>query len=118
MALFSVNGTALPEPKTVEPEIYDITSENTKRNQSGTLLYDYVATKRKFSVTWPPMSAAELASLIQAVPHGTFTLTFFDMATGTTQTGTFYRGDRKGSLYVYNSKSKRYENISMNFIEV
>lgn len=109
----------LPNPQTMEFQVYDVDADGTGRNQRGLLFRDRVAVKRKLVCTWPPMKWDKLSALMQACTDQFFTLQYPDGMTGTVQSMTCYVGDRSVPVAWIDTVNNEilYENLSMNFIE-
>ncbi|MHB1654124.1 MAG: DUF6711 family protein [Desulfitobacteriaceae bacterium] len=115
MATLTANGTALPEPAKLVNNVYMI--GDSKRNAAGTMNLQYIANKRKYSVQWGTMTAAQLYGMISLIKSSTpqFTLTILDPSvSGGSYTGTFYAGD----LAYDDVKIDAYSNVTFNNIKV
>lgn len=77
-----------------------------------------IARKRKLSLSWTGVSFAVASEILQAVNDETFRVTYMDALTNTTQTRTFYVGDRTAPVYSYQENYQWYSNVSFNIIEV
>lgn len=118
-AVLEIDSTDITNPQSLQVDIQDIDGESTGRNQLGELVRDRVATKRKVSCTWGPLSGTDMSTLLSAVSAVSFSLTYPDPLTGSTRTGTFYVGDRSIPAYRQNSDDTiLWESLSMNFVEV
>jgi len=94
VATITVNGTNVPEASKITNSIYMI--GDSKRNAAGTMNLQYIANKRKYTVEWGTMTAAQLSSMIALVKSSTpqFTATILDPGvSGGSYTGQFYAGD-------------------------
>lgn len=107
----------LPNPSELQYERYDVDADGTGRNQSGTMFRDRVAIKRKITCKWPPMEAAEMAVLLQAVSDQFFILRFPDAYQGEYSTMNCYVGDRAAPAYKLVDGKWLWTELSMNFIE-
>ena len=117
-----LNGVSLPMPAHNGAifSVQDIDSAETGRNQDGTLMRERVATKVKWQLTFPPLSRAMLASLLNSdIKNPTFSFTYPNpySATGTI-TKTCYVGDRTAPMYSMASGMPMWENVSFNVIEI
>lgn len=118
--MLKVNGAYIEDPMTMEWGLQDLDSEDgSGRNQSGTMLRDRKAKKRKLTCTYPPMDIDRMATLLQAVDDVFFTLEYLDAHDGTRRSGTFYVGDRTTPLLFKDRFTKKWmwNTLSMNFIE-
>ena len=116
MALLQINGVDIATPKSLEVSINDIDGES-NRNAAGDMCRDRIATKRKLTCEWPPLSNADCSVLLTAVKDVFFTVTYPDPATGGLQTKTFYVGDRTMPVYSYINGIIKWKGLKMNFIE-
>jgi len=69
---------------------------DSKRNAAGTMNMQYIANKRKYTVEWGTMTAAQLYAMISLIKSSTpqFSATILDPgASGGSYTGNFYAGD-------------------------
>lgn len=110
----------LPTPETVNWSINDLDSENgSGRADEGTMFRDRVAVKRKLEVSWPPLSKADMSSLLKAVEDIFFTLSYPDAYTGAMRSMTCYVGDRSVPMLRYDEGTGDWVwgNVSINFIE-
>ena len=115
------NGTSvwLPDPKRggLSISIQDLDASTTGRNQKGELFRDRVAVKRKISYSAPPLSRAEMSSLLQAITDQFFTLQYPDPQTGSTKSITVYCGDRTAPMYSCIDGVYKWEGLTVDFIE-
>ena len=68
-------------------------------------------------VSWPPMKAAPMSTLLQAVDDVFFDVSYPDAMTGTTRKMTAYVGDRTAPMYSLIDGAYQWNGLSMNFIE-
>lgn len=116
MALLNINGVDVKTPSKFQVDVSDIDGETT-RNAKGELVRDRIAVKRKLNCTFPPMTQAEMSTLLNAVSDIFFTVTYLDPMSGV-QTKTMYVGDRSAPMFRYGTGSNvMWESLSMNFIE-
>lgn len=109
----------LPDPKRggLSISIQDLDASTTGRNQKGQLFRDRVAVKRKISYSAPPLSKAEMSSLLQAITDQFFTLEYPDPQTGTRKSITVYCGDRTAPMYSCIDGVYKWEGLTVDFIE-
>lgn len=108
---------SLKDPASMTWGLSDIDADSTGRNQSGDLYRDRVATKRKLTLEWPPLSMAECSTLLNAVDDVFFTVSYPDAKSGTQRSMTAYVGDRTSPMYSLINGVWLWESLSMNFIE-
>jgi hypothetical protein len=114
MALIQINGVDLLTPSKLSVTISDLDGE-TNRNAKGELVRDRIAVKRKLSLQYPPLTTAQISSVLSKVTSVYFTCSFLDPLVGGTYSGTFYVGDRTTPLY--NANMGLWESMTMDFIE-
>lgn len=108
----------LPTPSELKWTISDLDSDNSGRNQSGSLFRDRIAVKRKVECSWLPMDSAKMSVLLSAVTDPFFELTYPDALTGANRTMTCYVGDRSAPVMRPNDDGTwLWGEMSMNFIE-
>ena len=107
----------LPDPSEYSWGIQDVDADGTGRNQNGELFRDRVGIKRKLTLSWPPMKAAPMSTLLQAVDDVIFDVSYPDAMTGTTRKMTAYVGDRTDPMYSLIDVVYQWNGLSMNFIE-
>lgn len=118
-----INGTQVATPSAFELQYQDVHSSASGRTANGNAIIYVIGTKRKLKVTFPPMTASELSTLMGVIETSgnTFTVSFADATTGASGSGTFYKGDRNVSLAWWDISAngkKMWNNLSTSFIEV
>lgn len=117
MSLISINGTALPTPSGLIVDTDDIT--NAERNASGTMIIELIATKRKLELTWANIKNSDMITVRGLIESNvTMSATYIDPNTGTTRTGTFYKGDRSAGLLRYWYGEVYWKDFKFNLIEL
>ena len=114
-----LNGETIETPAKIEWSLQDLSSDSSGRTiDDGTMHKDRLAQKRKLTCTWPPMSWAQAALLLQKVSTNTFfAITYPDMLSGQEETRTFYVGDRKASTLFCKDGDQWVNGIAFDFIE-
>lgn len=112
MALLKINAVDVADPKSLQIDIMDLDG-TTNRNAKGELVRDRIAVKRKISLEWPPLTPAQISTLLKAVQNVFFSCTYPDPMEGNDQTKTFYVGDRSAPMF----KKGLWESLKMDFIE-
>ncbi len=64
--MLKINGVAIATPKVYEVTISDLDGES-NRNANGDLVRDRIAVKRKLTLEWPPLTQAQISTLLNAV---------------------------------------------------
>lgn len=114
--MLKINGTKIKAPQTMSVALEDIDATAT-RNVLGELTRDRVATKRKLTCTWGPLTNSEISILLKAVKDEFFTVSFPDPQEGKVITKTMYVGSRTAPIYTWHKGVPQWTSLSMNFIE-
>ena len=114
------NYQKVPTPQTYGWSLEDLDSEEGtgRNNATGEMFRDRVATKRKLSFTWPPLSISETSRLLKALnPDGTgqvfISVKYLDAREGDYLTKTFYAGPQSANC----GHRARWLGITANLIE-
>lgn len=117
-----LDGDNLPEPAKGGAvfSVQDIDSSETGRNQNGDMMRERVATKVKWQLTFPPLSRAMLAKLLNSdIKNTTFEFTYPDPYSATEMvTKECYVGDRTAPMYSMVDGMPMWENISFAVVEM
>jgi hypothetical protein len=113
--MIKINTVLMPYPKSFKVDISDIDGE-TNRNAKGDTIRDRIAVKRKLSCEWPPLTQAQISTLLNAVATTTFLVEYPDPITATT-TKTFLVRDKSAPLLTYIGGVPMWESLSMELIE-
>lgn len=110
-----VDGVKVPTPQTYSWNLEDLDSdEGTGRNNAtGEMFRDRVATKRKLSFTWPPLSITDTSSLLKALAPVFISVRYLDAEEGDYVTKTFYAGPKSANC----GHRARWLGITANLIE-
>lgn len=105
----------VPTPQTYGWSIEDLDSEEGtgRNNADGEMFRDRIATKRKLSYTWPPLSISETSRLLKALEPEFISATYLDAREGTYLTKIFYAGPQSANC----GHRSRWLGISANLIE-
>lgn len=95
----------------------DISSGEAGRTASGKMYKCLVTSKRKLSLSFDGVTAAQASAILQAFNREYFKLRYPDAMQGGNLTRTFYIGDRSAPVYMYTSGKKIYQNVSFDVIE-
>ena len=114
--MFKVNNTDLPTPKTITYSFNKLWSQNTGRLDNGYFVGDLIAIKKKYEVTFPPLSTAELATVRNAV-NADFATVEITNAEGGTDTVTAYFGDVDVESYSWHNGINYAINAKVSIIE-
>ena len=116
MAILTINGVDVKDPKQLQVEIQDIDKES-DRNANGTMIRTRVAIKRKVSLEWGPLSNSEISRILTAVEDVFFSARYPDPKIGGYTSKTFYVGDRTAPVLKVVNGVTRWEGLKMNLIE-
>ena len=96
--------------------IQDIDAKAT-RDAHGLLHRDRVATKRKLTLAFGPLSVSECSTILAAVQKEFFNVEFLDPQDGKMRSGTFYVGDRTTPVYSFVDGFPVWKGLSFDLIE-
>lgn len=114
--MLKVNGIQIADPMEMKVDISDLDGE-TNRNARGDLIRDRIAVKRKISLEFPPLTAAQMSQLLSLIQDVFFDVTYPDPQTGANRTATFYVGDRSAPALYYRNGQVMWRGVSFNFVE-
>ncbi|PAY53506.1 DUF6711 family protein [Ligilactobacillus salivarius] len=107
MYYLKINGTKVKAPKEMTVLIQDIDAKAT-RDATGLLHRDRVATKRKITASWTPLTIQECKEILDAVQPQFFKCEYLDPMDGTINTRTFYVGDRTAPVLSFNNETQEH----------
>ena len=116
--LLKVNGTFIPDPSSLQWGLQSVSRSDAGRDQKGKMHVELQTRKRKIELSWSGVDFATAAEILQAVNPETFEVTYLDALTNSTQTRTFYVGDRTAPVHSYVENQRWYTTVSFNIIEV
>lgn len=116
--LIKINGRYIPDPSSLQWGLQSVSRSDAGRDQKGKMHVELQTRKRKLELSWSGIGFAETAEVLQAVNDETFRVTYLDALTNTTQTRTFYVGDRSAPVHSYSDGQRWYTTLSFNIIEV
>lgn len=111
-----IGSATLPTPKDVKYSSNKLWSQNTGRLDSGYFVGDLIAVKKKYDVTFPPLSTSELAT-VRAAVNADFATVQITNAEGSTDTVTAYFGDLSVESYSWHNGLKYAINATVSIIE-
>ena len=121
MATIKIGSTNMPEPTELVVKISDLDSSQTGRNQSGYMFRDRIrggsTAPRTISITFPPLTGAQVKTILTAVSPSSVSVKYPDPYTGTTRTGTFYVGDRSVPVHSVSNGTVYWDGFSFDLIE-
>ncbi|MCD8086776.1 MAG: hypothetical protein LUF28_10795 [Clostridiales bacterium] len=116
----TIGGVAMPTPAleglTITRE--KIWSADAGRTSSGKMVGTIVAIKTKLSITWPPLTMEEVATIEEAVSSSNsfVSMSYTDM-TGSTVTKTVYFGTPSYTVYSYAEGVQWVKDVTVDGIE-
>ena len=114
--MLKIGNTDLPTPKSVQYSQNKIWSQNTGRLDNGYFVGDLIATKKKYEVTFPPLTTSQLATVRVAV-NADFATVQITNAEGGTDTVSAYFGDVTVEAYSWHNGLQYAMNTSISIIE-
>lgn len=105
----------VPTPQTYGWSVEDLDSEEGtgRNNATGEMFRDRVATKRKLSFTWPPLSISETSRLLKSLKPEFISVKYLDAEEGDYIIKTFYAGPKSANC----GHRGRWLGIAANLIE-
>ena len=121
MGLF-INGTQVAEPAKGGVVITEgpVWSENTGRDvNSGKMIGDIVAWKKTVAVTWPPLTFAQVNTIIQQIKAGGafFKIKYNDSSASSLKEITVYSSNLSRTIESISAAYKRQTGVTVSFIE-
>ena len=114
--MLKIGTTTLPTPKSVNYSQNKLWSQNTGRLDSGYFVGDLICIKKKYEVTFPPLSTTDLAT-VRAAINTDFATVEITNAEGGTDTVSAYFGDLTVEAYSWHNGLKYALNASVSIIE-
>lgn len=116
--MFKIDGTDLPTPQNVLYSHNKLWSKNTGRLDNGYFVGDYIGTKKKYEITFPPLTTSQLATVTTAVtPSDGFAAVKITNAEGSTDEVSAYFGDLTVESYSWHNGIKYAINAKVSIIE-
>jgi hypothetical protein len=113
--LLKINGTTVPNVKEYKPLRAKLWG-NAERTMSGELQADFVGVFPKIQVTFAPMGASDLATIIGMLDEPFFTLTWHDAKTGSLKSAQYYASDYDTPLL--DKDKELYNDFSVSLVPV
>jgi len=113
--MIKIDGRNIPTPSDYSVGIQDLSKA--ERNARGDMIIERIATKRKIELAWKHLSKQDLQLVMNAVSPVFFKVEYLDPQTNSTQTKTFYSGDRNVGALDYINGEIRWKDIKFNVIE-
>lgn len=116
--MLKINNTVLPTPANVVYSENKIWSQNTGRLDNGFFVGDLIAIKRKYEITFPPLTESQLATVRTAFNDEFAQVTITDMGSGTDAVlSSCYFGDLNVEAYSWHNGIKYAKNATISIIE-
>jgi hypothetical protein len=113
--LLKINGTTVPNIKEYKPLRAKLWG-NAERTMAGELQADFVGIFPKIEVTFSPMGASDLATIITMLDTPFFTLTWYDAKTQGLKSAQYYASDYETPLLDKNREL--YDEFSVSLVPV
>lgn len=114
--MLKIGNTDLPTPKSVNYSQNKIWSQNTGRLDNGYFVGELIAVKKKYEVTFPPLSTSDLAT-VRAAVNADFATVKITNAEGGTDEVTAYFGDLTVESYSWHNGLRYAINATVSIIE-
>jgi hypothetical protein len=114
--MLKIGTTDLPTPKSVTYSHNKLWSQNTGRLDSGYFVGDLIGIKKKYQVTFPALTPAELAT-VRAAVNADFATVQITNAEGGTDTVSAYFGDVTVESYSWHNGINYAINAAVSIIE-
>lgn len=114
--MLRIDSTDLPTPKSVTYTQNKLWSQNTGRLDSGYFVGDLIAIKKKYQVTFPALTPAELET-VRAAVNADFATVKITNAEGGTDTVSAYFGDVTVESYSWRNGINYAVNAAVSIIE-
>lgn len=114
--MLKIGNTDLPTPKGVNYSQNKIWSQNTGRLDNGYFVGELIGVKKKYEVTFPPLSTSQLAT-VRAAVNSDFATVQITNAEGGTDTVTAYFGDLTVESYSWRNGLRYAINATVSIIE-
>lgn len=115
MAIIWINGVEMITPTDLQVGIFDISKA--ERNSLGDMIIERVNTKRKLFLTYSFLTEDQAATILRQIAPTFYNVTYIDPQLKTTETGSFYCGDRNIGWVDYQNGVPRYRDLTFNLIE-
>ena len=114
--MLQIGSTTLPVPKSVIYSQNKLWSANTGRLDSGYFVGDLIGIKKKYEVTFPPLTTTQL-STVRAAINTDFASVTITNAEGGTDSVTAYFGDLTVESYSWHNGIQYAINATVSIIE-
>ena len=114
--MLKIGNTVLPTPKGVVYSDNKLWSQNTGRLDSGYFVGELVAIKKKYEVTFPPLTTSDLETVKSAI-NDQFATVQITNAQGGTDTVDAYFGDITVEAYSWHNGIQYAINATVSIIE-
>lgn len=114
---FAVNGTAIPDPTAFSGADSSLDTLG-KRDATGTLHRNMVATKKPTKIEWDNIAWDTMNTILNLVTADRFSFTYPDPTYGGLRTMTAYCGDRSWDVKLVMSTGEYVGKLSFSVIEI
>ena len=120
MNILKINDRAIVNPIALTWEESDLdSSEGSGRNMLGEVLRDRITTKRKISVSFPPLNDTQMSELLEAMSPLFFSLEYPDPKLGIRHSIVVYVSDCSVPVYMFDKTLNQWlwQGMAVDFIE-
>lgn len=120
MEILKINGNVVCNPSALQWQEANIDSdEGTGRNQQGDMFIDRIGSKRKVSVSFPPMDDESMSKLLNAIEDTFFDIEYPDPKLGKRNTIKVYINDKTVPIYGFDKDKKMWlwQGVSLEMVE-
>lgn len=120
MEILKINNQSIVNPIALTwQEAFIDSSDGTGTNQYGDTFKDRLTSKRKLSVSFPPLNDTQMSSLLHAIDPVFFDIEYPDPKLGKRNTMKVYVEDRSVPVYMFDKTLKQWiwQGMSIDFIE-
>ena len=115
--MLKINSTELPAPKDVDYSYNKLWSQNTGRLDSGFFVGELIAIKRKFEITFPPLTTTQLTTVRTAFNDEFAQVTITDLDGTDIVLSSCYFGDVTVRAYSWHNGIKYAIDAKVSIIE-
>lgn len=120
MEILKINGTTICNPNALQWQEANIDGDGgTGRNQQGDMFIDRIGSKRKLSVSFPPMDDESMSVLLNAIEPVFFDVEYPDPKLGKRNTMTVYINDKSVPVYGFDKDKNMWlwQGVSLEMME-
>lgn len=116
-SIIVVGGVSMPSPSMLTWHLQDISDSAAGRTEDAIMHKNRIAQKWTADIEWLNLSAADVATVMQAFNAEYFNVEFENPMTMSREIRTFYRGDPEIPLQTWSVSNKTYSRLAFSIIE-